>query len=66
LHGHQRALDVDVEGLVELRFADASERHKFAAARIGEQDVDAACLRRHDLDDTREVGGRCIFAPESS
>lgn len=56
--GQQRALHVDVEGLVELSLLDLSERSKLAAARVGEQDVDATLRGGDDLDDACEVGRR--------
>src|ERR1700730_5797146 len=55
LHGEQRALDVDVEKLVEMLLSDFAERRKFRNAGIGEDDVKLS-LCFNGLIKTIEVG----------
>jgi len=59
LHGEERALDVDAERLVEVLFGDRSQRSKFAATGICEDDVEVPLLllhRRVQPVKIREVG----------
>ena len=44
LHREDQTLDVAVKGFVEVFLGDGAQRGKFTAARIGEQNVDAALL----------------------
>ena len=48
LHREEQPLHVAVEGLVEARLGDLPQRDKLAAARVGEEDVDAALLLLDD------------------
>src|SRR4030095_12794312 len=42
LHGEQRALDVDTEDPVNVRFGDGAERQEFSRACVGDQYVQPA------------------------
>ncbi len=44
LHGEQHALDVAVEGVVEMLFGDLPQWQHRTAASVGEQHVDVAAL----------------------
>src|SRR6266481_8490261 len=59
LYGEERAFDVDAERLVEVGLGDLAERHEFAQAGVGEEDVDATLLllhRRVQSIQIREIG----------
>ena len=65
LHREQQPLDVDVERPVEVLLGDLPERRELAAARVGEEDVDAALLlldHRVEPVEIREVGDVALDA----
>src|SRR6202043_1199903 len=54
LHREQRALDVEIEKLVEMLLRQACQGSEFACAGIGDQDIDVS-LRLHGLVESIEV-----------
>ena len=44
LHGEEKSFDVRAERLVEMLLGDGSQRSEFAAAGIGEDNINAACF----------------------
>src|SRR3984957_141566 len=55
LNREERALDVDVELLVEVLLADLSQRSELTGAGIGEEDVEFALLLANGLKDLVDI-----------